>query len=75
MSGRGAGGIKLRAFYCQSALISSCLYEEMEYLSRENRIRVEESFYDLVREIRKANGGGSGGKGPKKAGRRGCNLL
>mmetsp|Transcript_34000 Transcript_34000/g.95712 ORF Transcript_34000/g.95712 Transcript_34000/m.95712 type:complete len:188 (+) Transcript_34000:90-653(+) len=42
--------------------------------SAKARVNVEESFYDLVREIRKASGVTAGGKkGGKK--RAGCNLL
>ena len=42
--------------------------------SAKSRINVEESFYDLVREIRKATGTSPGGK---KAGKKrgGCNVL
>lgn len=44
------------------------------------RINVEESFFDLVREIRKSSPGPGGATGKKKAGRGGarrggCNLL
>jgi GTPase KRas protein len=50
----------------------SCPFHET---SAKARIRVEESFYDLVREIRKANGGGAGGKGKAAKKRGGCNVL
>eukprot|EP01128_Nolandella_sp_AFSM9_P005982 TRINITY_DN29_c0_g1_i1.p1 TRINITY_DN29_c0_g1~~TRINITY_DN29_c0_g1_i1.p1 ORF type:complete len:192 (-),score=51.08 TRINITY_DN29_c0_g1_i1:142-717(-) len=42
------------------------------------RINVEESFFDLVREIRKSSPGpgqGSGGRGGRKARRGGCTVL
>ena len=57
------GGDKAKTF--------SCPFHET---SAKARINVEESFYDLVREIRKATGGGSG---PKKGGKKraGCALL
>jgi len=41
--------------------------------SAKARINVEEAFYDLVREIRKENGGGKTDKPKKKKG--GCALL
>jgi len=41
--------------------------------SAKSRINVEEAFYDLVREIRKENGGGAVKPKTKKKG--GCALL
>ena len=58
------GGDKAKAF--------SCPFHET---SAKARINVEESFYDLVREIRKATGGGPKKGGKKKGGRGGCALL
>lgn len=60
------GGDKAKSF--------SCPFHET---SAKARIHVEESFYDLVREIRKATGGGSGGgaKGKKAKRGGGCNVL
>jgi GTPase KRas len=41
--------------------------------SAKARINVEEAFFDLVREIRKASGGDAGASKKKKAGK--CSLL